>query len=120
MLNFEVKLSAQAVQLLFYLIEWNKTDEYKVLMASDYTKKSFECINKWAEVVKHEQFRALVVQARQLERNGLLEHHNKDSWTVTEKGYLLAQLIQLEMKEVQGINEVAKQMFGVKQQELNK
>lgn len=123
MLTFEIKLSFQACQLLFSCIEYNRQVELKLAeIEKEEASKKFSGLgirhNLWVECVhKTNKQKMFVTQARQLTVNGLLHmkstgarSNRLDGWKVTEKGYLMAQVLKIEFEEAK---KAAKQLSKV-------
>lgn len=115
MFNFEIKLSMPACELLFALIEYNKHVDKPL-------KKGKTRLDTWSKYVMdvtgpHSHF---ISHARQLSLNGLItkitagENPGKD-WRITPKGYLVAQVIQMEIEEAR---DTARKLKTLKQKQL--
>lgn len=89
-LNFEIKLSYQCCQLLLALIAYTQ-DQAKKPIANKMKR-----LQRWSEFMpKTPHF---VTHARILGDNGLISKEDGD-WTVTRKGHLMAEVLEMEFTE---------------------
>ena len=120
MLNFELKLTANAVQLLLALEVWNQTDEYKEMVNRKKSMKQMKWVDKWAEVTKQAEYTHFLVFAKTLKREGLVSTVN-DNWTVTPKGHAVINLIKIEMETMKNFQtSIQKVLVNPSKKELKK
>lgn len=100
MINFEIRLSFQACQILFWLIEWTEIRDAGLEYPKGKTKWEVEHEAFCAVVFRQEPMSHFVTHARILEREGLItKKKNLSDATITRKGFLLAEILRIEFEQ---------------------
>jgi hypothetical protein len=95
MLNFEIKLSLTACEVLVSLVDY--TDALDAVKGDKAKISAERNAELFGQMVRHKPSH-FITHGNVLARNGLVEHTGR-TWRVTLKGRLMAQVIRIELAE---------------------
>lgn len=108
MINFEIKLSFQSCAILFGLIEWVKVRDAGIKIPKG--KGRFEIEHELfckLSYCGNKDFHHYVTHSRILVREGLVKckpEQKLNECNITRKGYLMAEILQIEFAEAKQIS----------------